>query len=80
MQTTDTTRTTAPRLLSARQLYQMLGQGREYRTYRTWLYRMARRGELVPVKTGQHSVAYYEAEVNAWLASRPRACTTREAA
>lgn len=70
MQTTDTAR--GPRLLSARQLYGMLGAGREWRTYRTWLYRMARRGELVPVQTGPHSVAYIETEVEDWLRSRPR--------
>ncbi len=66
------------RLLSARQLYEIIGQGKTWPAFRIWIYRLARRGELVPVRTSGHSVAWRAAEVQAWVESRPRAGRLQE--
>ncbi len=68
-----------PRLLSFAQLHDLFGGGRGKRPFRLFLWRAARRGELVPVRIGPYTVAWREDEVNAWMASRPRAAGLKPA-
>lgn len=72
MATANTGGGNLPRLLSAKQLHGIIGAGRSWGAFRIYLWRLARRGELVPVKTGAHGVAWREDEVRAWLDTRPR--------
>ena len=61
------------RVLGFEELRGRIGRGRTAKAFRTWLWRRTRAGDFPrAVRLGPNSVAWDEAEIDAWLASRPR--------
>ena len=55
------------RVLRRREVEEKIGHGH------SWLYDKVRSGEFPdPVQIGERSVGWFEHEIDAWLASRPR--------
>ena len=54
------------RILRPRQVEQKVG------VRSTKLNEMVKAGEFTPVRIGKRAIGFYEHEIDAWLASRPR--------